>query len=177
MLLIIRTLFRAVMYKLRWPYSRVKISPYAWVSIRAKITCQRGANIIIGDYCEIHPNTMIISHGGNISIGPESSLNPYSVIYGAGDVIIGKGVGIATGSTIVPVNHNTGTDVLPFKKAGLTMRGIVIEDSVWLGAGTRVLDGVKIGRNSVVAAGSVVLKDIGSNCIVGGVPARFIRNL
>ena len=54
---------------------------------------------------------------------------------------------------------------------------VVIEDNVFLGAGVRVLKGVRIGRNSVVGAGSVVTRDIPSDVIAAGVPARVIRQL
>jgi acetyltransferase-like isoleucine patch superfamily enzyme len=54
-------------------------------------------------------------------------------------------------------------------------RPIVIEDSVWLGTGTIVMPGVRIGRGSVVGAGSVVTRDIPPLCLAAGNPARVIR--
>jgi acetyltransferase-like isoleucine patch superfamily enzyme len=54
-------------------------------------------------------------------------------------------------------------------------REIIIEDNVWIGANTIVLPGVKIGYGSIIAAGSVVIKDIPSMCIAGGNPARVIK--
>jgi acetyltransferase-like isoleucine patch superfamily enzyme len=53
---------------------------------------------------------------------------------------------------------------------------VTIEDSVWLGANVIVMPGVKIGRGSVIAAGSVVVQDIPAMCIAGGNPAKIIKN-
>ena len=54
-------------------------------------------------------------------------------------------------------------------------KSVVIEDNVWIGHGSIVLAGVTVKTGAVVAAGSVVTKDVESNSIVGGVPAKFIR--
>ena len=54
---------------------------------------------------------------------------------------------------------------------------VIIEDNVWLGMNVIVLKGVKIGQNSIVAAGSVVTKSIPSNCIAGGNPAKILKDL
>jgi len=53
----------------------------------------------------------------------------------------------------------------------------VLEENVWLATGVTVLAGVTIGRNSIIAAGSVVTKDIPSNVIAAGVPAKVVKQL
>ena len=55
--------------------------------------------------------------------------------------------------------------------------GVTIEDECWIGAMTVILDGVRIGYRSVVAAGSVVTRDVPPHSVVAGVPARVIRDL
>lgn len=57
-----------------------------------------------------------------------------------------------------------------------TKGAIIIEDEVWLGANSIILSGVTIGKGAIVAAGSVVTKDVPPYTIVGGNPAKFIKN-
>ena len=58
---------------------------------------------------------------------------------------------------------------------GETRKGVKIENGVWIGTRAVILDGVKIGKNSIVAAGSVVTKDVPEFAIVAGVPAKVIK--
>ncbi len=59
----------------------------------------------------------------------------------------------------------------------LTAGHIHIKQNVWIGANATILPSVKIGENSVVAAGSVVSKDVPDNCVVGGIPAKIIKTI
>ncbi|MCX7670135.1 MAG: acyltransferase, partial [Anaerolineae bacterium] len=65
----------------------------------------------------------------------------------------------------------------PFVEQGITAEGITIEDDVWIGAGAIITDGVHIGRGAVVAAGAVVTQDVPAHTVVGGVPARVLREI
>jgi acetyltransferase-like isoleucine patch superfamily enzyme len=62
------------------------------------------------------------------------------------------------------------------KEQGVTQKGIVIEDDCWIAANSIILDGVTIGRGSVVAAGAVVSKSVPPYSVVAGVPARIIKS-
>ena len=73
--------------------------------------------------------------------------------------------------------HNFDDPDRPFVEQGITAEGIRIEDDVWLGAGAVITDGVHIGKGAVVAAGAVVTKDVPARTVVGGVPAREIKNI
>ena len=59
---------------------------------------------------------------------------------------------------------------------GEIRKGVTIEDGVWLGTRVIILDGVTVGKNSIVAAGSIVNKDVPPYTIVGGIPAKIIKN-
>jgi acetyltransferase-like isoleucine patch superfamily enzyme len=117
---------------------------------------------------------MILTYGGDIHIGDNCSLNPFAIVYGHGGVRIGNGVRIAAHTVIVPAMHSDSAEGKALFESGITAHGIEIADNVWLGAGVAILDGVRIGRNSIIGAGSVVTKSVPANTTVAGVPARVI---
>ena len=117
---------------------------------------------------------MIMTYSGDIGIGDNCSLNPFAIVYGHGGARIGNGVRIAVHTVIIPANHNVVSDGKPLHLSGFSAKGIDIDDNVWIGTGSRVLDGVTIGKNVVVAAGGVVTKSVANNETVAGVPARVI---
>ena len=72
----------------------------------------------------------------------------------------------------------TGHPLEPSQRRAATIgKPIVIQKNVWIAAGATVIGGVTIGENSVVAAGSVVTRDVQPNALVGGNPARLIRSI
>jgi acetyltransferase-like isoleucine patch superfamily enzyme len=86
----------------------------------------------------------------------------------ADDVMIGPNVSLITsGHPLEPSR----------RRAFVTARPIVIERNVWIAAGATVIGGVTVGENAVVAAGSVVTRDVPANTLVGGNPARIIRSI
>jgi acetyltransferase-like isoleucine patch superfamily enzyme len=112
-----------------------------------------------------------------IKIGRDSLIGEYTVIRGQGGVSIGDRVYTSPFTQIIAVNHVFDDPNQPFIDQGITAEGIVIEDDVWLGAGSIITDGVHIGKGAVVAAGAVVVEDVPAHTIVGGVPAREITNI
>ena len=131
--------------------------------------------ITIGDNTSINLGVCIMTYGGNIDIGENCDINPYTIIYGHGGTIIGNNVLIAGHCMIIPSNHNFGRKDIPIIQQGNNSKGIVIEDDVWIAHGCTILDGVIIGKGSIVAAGSVVNKSIPPYSIVGGVPANVLK--
>jgi acetyltransferase-like isoleucine patch superfamily enzyme len=94
-----------------------------------------------------------------------------------GSIIIGRGVEIAPNCAFYPYNHGIEPGE-PISRQPLQTKGdIIIGDNAWLGFGVIVLDNVKIGKGSVIGAGSVVTHDIPDGSIAVGVPARVIRTL
>lgn len=112
-----------------------------------------------------------------IRIGANSLISEYTVIRGQGGVSIGDRVYTSPMTQIVAVDHVFDDPERPFVEQGITARGIVIEDDVWLGASAVVTDGVRIGRGAVVAAGAVVTTDVPPHTVVAGVPARVVREI
>jgi acetyltransferase-like isoleucine patch superfamily enzyme len=136
-----------------------------------------GENTIVMHGAILHVyNFRNLPHAG-IRIGKDSLVGEYSVIRGQGGVVIGDRVYTSPFTQIIAVNHVFDDPQRPFIDQGITANGIVIEDDVWLGAGSIVTDGVRIGKGAVVAAGAVVTKDVPAHSVVGGVPARPLRNV
>ena len=109
-----------------------------------------------------------------INIGDYSMIGERCYIRGGGNIVIGKYCQIANNVIIVTTNHLYNKDLY---YGNIENKDIIIGDNVWIGSGAKIMPGVKIGNNSVVSAGSVVTKDIESNVLVGGVPARVIKKL
>ncbi|MGB3308572.1 MAG: acyltransferase [Nodosilinea sp.] len=145
-----------------------------------KGTCidSRGNKIIFRDNVSIdrYVDIRVFSgYGGSVEIGENSYIAPFVFIGGPGKVQIDRDCMIASHSTIIANNHNFDDLDIPINSQGFTCKGIHIEEGCWLGSGVRVLDGVTIGRGSVIGAGAVVTKDIPPFSIAAGVPAKVIR--
>lgn len=113
--------------------------------------------------------------GGDIIIGDNCTINPYTIVYGQGGTKIGNGVRIAAHSVIVPSNHIFDDPNEFIYKQGLSKKGIVIEDDVWIGAGVKILDGVTISKGSVIGANSIVTRSTEQNGVYVGIPAKLIK--
>ena len=167
-------LWRRVWFGFRFAGRNVRIHPSSYVSWRSVIRVNGGGSLTIGRNCEIHDFAMLMTYGGDIHIGDRCSVNPFTIVYGHGGTRIGNGVRIAAHTVIVPANHVKGSDDVPVHRSGVTARGIAIEDDVWIAAGCRILDGVRIGRHAVIGAGSVVTTSIPAGAVAVGVPARVL---
>jgi acetyltransferase-like isoleucine patch superfamily enzyme len=94
-----------------------------------------------------------------------------------GPVSIGNNVNLAQGITVTALNHNFGDTTRKIDEQGISTKPVEIGDDVWIGANAVILPGVTIGRHAVVAAGAVVTNDVPNNCVVGGVPAKLIKQI
>jgi acetyltransferase-like isoleucine patch superfamily enzyme len=171
----VRRISRACLFRVRFCARAVKIDPSSWVSWRSVIRTNGGGSVLIGKNCEIHAFAMILTYGGDVVLGDDCSVNPFTIIYGHGGVQIGNGVRIAAHSVIVPGTHNIPLGSGSLRRAGVSAKGIVIGNDVWIGSGARLLDGIHVGSNAVIGAGSVVTRSVPSGVTVAGVPARVIR--
>ncbi|MBO9706610.1 MAG: sugar O-acetyltransferase [Caulobacter sp.] len=112
--------------------------------------------------------------GKNLAIGRNVFINQNCTIYDLAPVTIGDDVLIGPNVSLITDGH----PVAPSQRtAYVVARPIVIERGVWIAAGAIVVGGVRVGENSVVAAGSVVTRDVPANTLVGGNPARVIRSI
>lgn len=167
------------------------ISPYA------DIHCPHlslGERVFIDDGVTIYAHR----HGGEVHIGPQSSLQRHTILElsqgghirvgrnthiqagcnltaALGSIIIGDDVQLAPRCALYPYQHGYEDLEEAMCWQPITSKGdIVIEDDVWLGVGVIVMDGVTIGRGAIVGAGAVVTEDVPPYAIAVGVPARVV---
>lgn len=110
---------------------------------------------------------------GEVELGDHSTLNPYAVVRGR--VRIGDGVRIGAHTSLLGFNHSMDPDE-PVYRQPVTSKGISVGDDVWIGSNAVLLDGVTVGDHSVIGAGAVVTKDVQPWSVMGGNPARRIRD-
>jgi acetyltransferase-like isoleucine patch superfamily enzyme len=115
-------------------------------------------------------------HGSQLSIGEHTYIGPYTCISGYGKIEIGKDCLIASHTSVYGHNYNFEDSTKKIREQGFNYKGIKIEDDCWLGSGVKVLDGVTIGKGSVIGAGAVVTKDIPPYSVAVGVPAKVINS-
>ncbi|MBX7490047.1 sugar O-acetyltransferase [Helicobacter turcicus] len=127
---------------------------------------------------EVDESTWIIppfyvDFGRNISVGKNFFMNQCCTFMDRGGISIGDDVFIGPKVCLTTINH----DLNPYARTNTFCKGIVIENRVWIGINATICPGVRIGENSIIAAGSVVTKDVPANVIVGGNHARVIKRL
>lgn len=142
--------------------------------------------IILHEHCDMLGSLVSIA-GGEIIMCPWSKIGPGSTITAVNKVIIGRDTAIATDVTIIdnnthPINpedrrfmRHTPHGSIYRQNQWSSNAPIIIGENVWVGSNARIQKGVHIGDNSIVAANSVVTKDVPANSIVAGNPARVVK--
>ena len=134
------------------------------------------SGITIGDNAIIGRGTVISCKNGNIKIGRNTNIAMQCFIQSAKEVVIGENVLFSAFVYLIGGgDHKIDRVDIPIIAQGQVVRGIHIEDNCFIGAGVKIQDGVIIGRDSVIGAGSVVRKSIPEFSISAGVPAKTIR--
>jgi acetyltransferase-like isoleucine patch superfamily enzyme len=149
----------------------------------AEVNCMTYRGIVVGDRVTIGKHAIIrptniygSAIGEGLKIGNNSSIGPYSYIGCSGYIEIGDNVMMSPRVSIYAENHLFDRPDLTIKEQGVKREFVKIEDDCWIAANTVILAGVTIGRGSIIAAGSVVTKDIPPFSVVGGVPAKVIKS-
>jgi len=148
------------------------------------------SKIILGSNTHILGTLLVFPYGGEIIIGNNCYVGDLSRIWSAEKIEIGNDVLISHNVNIIDTNvHETnvlertvnGREILkhglPKEKGNVASASIIIEDNVWINFNSIILKGVRIGKGAIVAAGSVVTKDVPSFTLVGGNPAKVIKTI
>ncbi|EGQ9994354.1 acyltransferase, partial [Vibrio vulnificus] len=120
---------------------------------------------------------VVIKNFEKVKVGDNVSIHEYTYIDGLGGIEIGSNVSIAHSSSIISFEHVANDNSLPIKYNELKECKIVIEDDVWVGCGSRILSGSRIGERVILAAGSISKGELESGALYAGVPVRFIKKI
>lgn len=146
--------------------------------------------IKIGENSHIRGELLVLAYGGEISIGSNCFVGEGSRIWSGDKVTIGNDILISHNVNIIDTNSHEldhlerahgyldlFTKGYPTEKGSIETKPIVIEDYAWINFNATILKGVTIGKGAIVAAGSVVTKDVEPFTIVGGNPAKEIKKI
>lgn len=132
-------------------------------------------NATIGQRVVYYPGVTIFT-GRGLKVGNDVDFARGVQVYSDGGIEIGDRVLIGFNTIIISVNHKIPKSTSPIFSAGYENKKIIINEDVWIGCNCTILPGVCIGQGAVVAAGSVVTKNISPYSIVGGVPAKELKS-
>ena len=164
--------YRSYMARIRGAWYRHKFHRVGTgLEVKGKLEMRGPGKVIAGKDLHLSKNVTLntLTAQSKILIGNEVDIGDSSYIGAHGQIIIGDNTAIAGGVTILSTDFH-GIDGEPTKE-----RPILIGRHVWIGLKAIILEGVTIGDNAIVGAGSVVTKSVAPNSIVAGNPARFIR--
>lgn len=146
-------------------------------------------NIIIGNNTHVAGFLLVWNNCGKIIIGSFCYIGENTRLYSAEKIVVGDRVQFGHGCNIFDNNihsidaHERHLEFIQNTRIGLInnfdlrQKEIVIKDDAWIGANSIIMKGVTIGKSSIIAAGSVVLKDVPDYEIFGGNPAKFIKQI
>ncbi len=156
-----------ITYLPNYRYVKFSNTIRVWYMVKVLKIMKKGDNTRFEDH-------IYISGPGRVSIGKSCQINERVFIQGA---VIGDYVMIAPYVSLIANMHNSSRTDIPMVQQGkIEGNKVIIEDDVWIGRNAIVMPGVRIGKGSIVAAGSVVTKDVPEYVIVGGTPAKFIKS-
>lgn len=156
----------------------LRLGKHVYLGDNVVVSCRDGGGMIeLSDRVQLYGDTFVeTGSGGTIHIGEGTHIQPGCHLHAfLAEIRIGRNVEIASGCGFFPYDHGIEPGT-PIMEQPLTSKGgISIGDGAWLGFRTTVLQGVTIGEGAVIAAGSVVVRDIPDNAIAAGIPAKVIK--
>ncbi|WP_426479342.1 DapH/DapD/GlmU-related protein [Chryseobacterium sp. CBSDS_008] len=163
--------------------AELRTSSYATIGLLQKLNSSHDPLEIVQILSEITGKTidetvavfppLYINNGTNLHIGKNVFINFDCTFLSLGGITIEDNVLIGPKVSLLSEGH----PLQPAERDSLVPGKIHIKKNAWIGANSTILPGVTIGENAVVAAGAVVSKDVAANTVVGGIPAKLIRNI
>lgn len=135
------------------------------------------AGIDLGSGVIIGRNTVLSCKDGSLTVGKNSNIAMGCFIQSAAEVSIGENCLFAAFCYVIGGgDHKSDRTDIPVIAQGQVVLGIAIADNVWAGAGVKILDGVRVGRDAILGAGSIVRNDVPDWSVAVGIPAKTIRS-
>lgn len=155
----------------------LKLGDRVYINAMSSEGIHLGTKVGIGAYSRLVASGDIGNPGKGITIGDHVGIGEFAYLGGAGGLIIGDHTIAGQYLSCHPENHIYNDPLVPVRLQGVTRKGIKIGSNCWIGSKVTILDGVTVGNNCIIAAGAVVNKSFPDNCIIGGVPAKKIRDI
>ena len=159
---------------LAWCWPDCDLSPRAQVEGPTYWRIRPGARVRLDAGVWLRHHAELLVEGGELVIGADTYIGPYSVLNVHAGLTIGRNCLIAEMVAIRDVDHAWDDPERPVATQGFRVAPTTIGDGAWIGAKSSILRGVRVGAGAIVGAGSVVTRDVPDGCIVAGVPARPI---
>lgn len=146
------------------------------VVLEAGVLVFHPENVEMGDGVYVGHGTILKGYyRGRMVIGDGTWIGQQCFFHSAGDLSIGRNVGIGPGVKIITSSHAEEGVAKPILHSRLELSPVVVEDDADLGVGSVILPGVRVGRGAQIGAGAVVASDAPDYAVMAGVPARVIR--
>lgn len=143
----------------------------------AKEKIQLGNNVKIGAYSNLLSTSHFSKYGKGLKMGNNSAIGDFTHFGAPGGIEIGNDVIMGSYISFHSENHNFQDTSKLIREQGVSSKGIVLGNNIWVGAKVTFLDGAVIGNNCVVAAGAVVNGEFPDNVVIGGVPAKILKHI
>jgi acetyltransferase-like isoleucine patch superfamily enzyme len=166
-------------YRPRWWVRNIlnpfihNVSRHAFIRRDVRLDVFPYKKFVVGDYSIIEDYSLIANACGDFIIGKKVLIGCGAKL--TGPITMGDSILLAQNVVMSGLNHDFEDVTKPVVDQGFSVRPIVVEDGVWIGAGAVITAGVRIGKNSVVGAGSVVTKDVPPFTVVVGNPAKIVK--
>lgn len=169
-------------HKLYSTHGTGRFSPADFKKLGRNVVFEEGVlvfhpeNIVIGDNVYIGHNTILKGYyKGEMAIGDHTWIGQGCFFHSAGDLTIGRAVGIGPMVKIITSTHHEGELAEPVLFQDVAFSRVVIGDGGDIGIGSVIMPGVTIGEGAIIGAGSVVVRDVEPYSVAAGVPAKIIR--
>ena len=167
--------WRFFWFKVRYPH--VITTGFVFLGRRVELYARRGyGQLIMGRFVHVGDENRLRCHEGVLTVGDKAVFGRDNTINCYLDVEIGPATIVADWVYVCDFDHVTDDINLPIKDQGIVKTPVRVGADVWIGTKASILRGTNVGQGSVIAAHAVVREDVPPYSIVGGIPARVLKN-